>query len=700
MKKTLTSIEDLLAGLNEPQKEAVTFISGPLLILAGAGSGKTRVITHRVAYLIASGEAPEGILGLTFTNKAAQEMKNRVAHLIGYKWHNPPFLSTFHSFGLWVMRRFANMLGYTPDFSVYDDSDQVALVKQILKEMGIEDRRFSPRPILATMSKLRMAQGDPGELKGEGKWMDVVNLIYARYREFLRQNNAMDFDDLILYPLRLLEEEPVRKFLQGRFHHIMVDEYQDTNPPQYQIVSIMARKHRNLCVVGDDDQSIYSWRGADVRNVFLFERDFPEAKVVKLEENYRSTQIILDAAWHVIRENTLRKEKRLFTANPQGERITLYVATDEKNEARYVVSKIKEMSKVRPLSHFAVFYRTNAQSRPLEEALSKEGIPYQVVGGLRFYDRKEIKDIIAYLRLVENPNDTLAFRRVINTPKRGLGERTVERVLHFCEQEGLPLWEGLKRAEVPSAQRARLLSFVSLLEELQAASKEMPLSRFVDHLMGATGYIQALEAEGTIEAEARMENLRELVNVAVEYDHVENGLREFIDRASLTTSQDERKEGLRVTLMTLHSAKGLEFPVVFMVGMEEGFLPHALSMESLASLEEERRLCYVGFTRAKDLLFLTYAKKRLYYGSHRTFPPSRFLRSIPQRLVKREGKTPDTTPFTQEEWRVGEPVFHPAFGPGRVKALEGSGTTLKLRVRFDRVGEKLLLARLARLKKG
>ena len=707
MKKGVLGVEELLKDLNPPQREAVTTPSGPLLILAGAGSGKTRVITHRIAYLMASGEQPERILALTFTNKAAQEMKERVMHLLGQGWPGSPFLSTFHAFGLWVLRRFAHHIGYSLDFNIYDDSDQLVVVKQIVKELKIEEKRFTPRSLLATISRTRAAQKDPEELQGEGPWAETVNQVYKRYRGFLRLNNAMDFDDLILLPLRLLEEESVREFLQERFHHIMVDEYQDTNTPQYQIVRIMAEKHRNLCVVGDDDQSIYSWRGADVRNIFLFERDFPEAKVVKLEENYRSTQTILGAAWHVIRENTLRKEKRLFTANSKGEKITLYLAQDEKDEARYVVSKVKEMSLWQPLSHFAVFYRTNAQSRPLEEALNRERMPYRVVGGLRFYDRKEIKDIIAYLRLVQNPDDILAFRRVVNAPKRGIGDKTIERILTFCQWGDLPLWEGLKAVletdTIPSRPRAQLLSFITLMEDLKENSRDKPLSYFLDHLMRRTGYIQSLEEEDSIEAHGRIENLRELVNVAVEYDDLDNGLREFIDRASLTTSQDEREDGNKVTLMTLHSAKGLEFPVVFMVGMEEGFLPHTLSLESLAGLEEERRLCYVGFTRAKERLLLSYTKERLYYGRHRVFAPSRFLHSIPQELLVREavswgiglGGTPK-----EGGWKPGDRVIHPVFGPGMVKTLEGSGPNLKVRVRFDRVGEKLLVARLAQLRKG
>ncbi len=721
MKKGILNTDELLAGLNEAQREAVTTVSGPLLILAGAGSGKTRVITHRIAYLMAMGEDPEVILALTFTNKAAQEMRERVMYLLGQDWRRSPFLSTFHSFGLWVLRRFAHHLGYSLDFNVYDDSDQLVVVRDILKELDVDDRRFTPRGVLAAMGRARLAQGNPGELAAEGDWGRVVAQVYGHYREFLRLHNAVDFDDLIFLPLKLLEEdELVRDFLQRRFRHIMVDEYQDTNTPQYRIVRIMAEKHRNLCVVGDDDQAIYSWRGADVRNIFLFERDFPEAKVVRLEENYRSTQTILEVAWHVVKENTLRKEKRLYTANPKGEPVVLYVARDERDEANYVASKIQELSRERPLSHFAVFYRTNAQSRPLEEALARRGIPYRVVGGLRFYDRKEVKDVVAYLRLVENPDDVLAFRRVVNVPRRGIGDRTIERVLEFCRRGSLPLGEGLEVAleagVLPSVSRARLFSFVVLMGELREASREMPLSGFIDHLLDRTGYRKALEEEGTVEAQSRLENLRELINVAVEYDDVDEGLREFIDRASLATPLDEGGQGDMVTLMTLHSAKGLEFPVVFMVGMEEGFLPHALSLDSLAGLEEERRLCYVGITRAQEILFLVRTRTRLYYGRERAFPPSRFLNSIPRELVKVEGGgpgLPQEPPVVARgraatrsreggaplQWRRGDRVIHPIFGPGKVLGTQGSGESLKVRVVFDKVGEKLLVVRFARLKR-
>ena len=721
MKRGILNREELLAGLNEAQREAVTTTSGPLLILAGAGSGKTRVITHRIAYLMAMGEEPESILALTFTNKAAQEMRERVMHLLGQGWRRSPFLSTFHSFGLWVLRRFAHHMGYSLDFNVYDDSDQLVVVRDILKELNVDDKRFTPRGVLAAMSRARVAQGDPDELAAEGDWERVVAQVYQRYREFLRLHNAVDFDDLILLPLKLLEEDGlVRNFLQKRFCYIMVDEYQDTNTPQYRIVRIMAEKHRNLCVVGDDDQAIYSWRGADVRNIFLFERDFPEAKVVRLEENYRSTQTILEVAWHVVKENTLRKEKRLYTSKPKGEPVVLYVARDEGDEANYVASKIQELSRERPLSHFAVFYRTNAQSRPLEETLARRGISYRVVGGLRFYDRREVKDVVAYLRLVENPDDVLAFRRVVNVPRRGIGDKTVERVLEFCRRGGFPLGEGLKAAlegeVLSSLLRARLLSFVSLMDELRDVAQDMPLSAFIDYLLDKTGYRRALEGEDTVEAQGRLENLRELINVAVEYDDVDDGLREFIDRASLATPQDEGGQGDMVTLMTLHSAKGLEFPVVFMVGMEEGFLPHILSMDSLASLEEERRLCYVGITRAMELLFLIRAKTRLYYGRKRAFAPSRFLNSIPVELVKvecEEPRMPQAAPSVvrgraaarprEEEgspqWKRGDRVIHPIFGSGKVLGTQGFGESLKVRVIFDKVGEKLLVARFARLRR-
>ena len=716
MGHTLSDVDSLLEGLNLPQREAVTFVDGPLLILAGAGSGKTRVITHRVAYLIAMGIEPERILALTFTNKAAQEMKERVLGLLGSGVCKMPFLSTFHSFGLWVLRRFAHHLGYSLDFNVYDDSDQLVVVRRILRDLEVDEKRFPPKGVLAFMSMSRRDERDPETLSGEGEWGDVLVHVYKRYRTFLRDNDAVDFDDLILLPLKLLEhEEAVREFLQKRFLHIMVDEYQDTNTPQYKMVKIMALEHRNLCVVGDDDQSIYSWRGADVRNIFLFEKDFPEARMVKLEENYRSTQIILEVAWSVIRENTLRKEKRLFTANPRGEKVVLYLARNEKDEAGYVVSKIQELAGSKPLSDFAVFYRINAQSRPLEEVLAREGIPYRVVGGLRFYDRKEVKDIVAYLRLVANEKDELAFRRVVNAPKRGIGEKSVERVLAFCRAEGLTLWEGLRRAldsgVLSSLSSSRLLSFVFLVEELRETVREMPLSLFIDHLMYKTGYRQALEMEDTVEAQGRLENLKELINVALEYNELENGLQEFIDRASLATSQDERGNGDMVALMTLHSAKGLEFPVVFIVGVEEGFLPHSRSLDSLAELEEERRLCYVGITRAQEMLYISHARSRLYYGRERIFAPSRFLQSIPGELLDRRGLYCEVKPVPASQrveslpgadadgWRKGDRVVHSIFGAGQVEEVEGAGSSLKLRVNFDRVGKKVLAARYAKLKR-
>lgn len=710
MQKGMLDVERLLEGLNSPQRRAVTATEGPLLVFAGAGSGKTRVITYRIAYLIALGVDPERILGLTFTNKAAQEMKERVKHLLGEGWEGAPFLSTFHSFGLWVMRRFAARLDYTLRFNVYDDADQLALIKEILKGLGIDEREYPPRALRAAISRAKISYITPGEMALSTSGGEVLREVFKEYENHLKAHDAMDFDDLLLNPLRLLrEDEVVRDFLQRRFSHIMVDEYQDTNSPQYEMVKLMALKHRNLCVVGDDDQSIYSWRGADVRNTLLFEADFPETEIVKLEENYRSTQCILSAAWHVIRENRLRKEKRLWTRNPRGEKIRLYLAGDEKDEARFVAEEIRELSRNRPLSDFAIFYRTNAQSRPFEEALMTRGIPYQVIGSLRFYDRREVKDIIAYLRLVENPNDVLAFRRVVNVPRRGIGEKSLKRVLGFVERGGLPLWDGVMHAleagVLPSVVKARLLSFVEMMENLRSRREEMLTSQFIRYALEKTGYMAALEAEGTLEAKGRMENLRELVNVAVDYDRKEGGLREFIDRASLSTSHEEAKDGEMVTLMTLHSAKGLEFPVVSMVGMEEGFLPHYLSLDSQEELEEERRLCYVGITRAKELLFLTHAVKRLYYGRERSFLPSPFLKSIPGELLVKEGLYKKVSPeggqgiSASKRLKVGERVRHPIFGYGDVMALEGSGEGLKVRVKFDRVGIKLLLVRLARLKR-
>ncbi len=689
----------ILEDLTPSQREAVTILEGPVLVLAGAGSGKTRVITYRTAYLMDNGVEGHRILCLTFTNKAAGEMRDRVISLLGLgasRGVGVPFMSTFHSFCLWALRRFADRLGYSLDFAVIDETDQVGVIKEVLKELDLDPKRFSPKALLSVISSVKMS-GNPDVLK-QSPMADVLMQIYKRYIEYTRKYNLMDFDDLLLNTLRLLEEDKVaRSFLQNRFSHVMVDEYQDTNRVQYMLIKRLVEPHENIFVVGDDDQSIYSWRGADIRNILDFEQDFPSAKVIKLEENFRSTSVILDAAWHVVKNNTLRKEKRLRAVRKGGEKVRLYVAKDERDEARFVVSEIKRLG--RPYNHYAVFYRTNAQSRPFEEELVAAGIPYVVVGGLRFYERKEIKDILAYLRLIRNPDDAVSFKRIVNVPSRGIGARTVEKIFNLIDELKVPLWQGLKlivgKGLLPSGPRLRLSKFISLVEELRGMMDLMPLSEFVSAVIERTGYMAMLEAEGTHEAQGRMENLQELINVASEYDDEEDALSLFLDRSTLTTDIDETKEEDAVTLMTLHSAKGLEFPVVFMVGMEDGLLPHYRNTESPFYLEEERRLCYVGMTRAKELLYLTRAEERKYYGVTKKFRPSPFLDEIPRDLIedlsKRETlETPDGPSSEDAPFSKGDLVIHPRFGKGLVIGVSKGASFLKVKVRFYKYGVKVM----------
>ncbi len=688
--------EELLKDLTPAQREAVTTTEGPLLILAGAGSGKTRVITYRTAYLMHTGVPGHRILCLTFTNKAAGEMKDRVMRLLDLgdrRGWGIPFMSTFHSFCLWCLRRFAHSVGYSPDFTVIDETDQLGVVKEVLRSLNLDPKRFSPRGLLSLISEAKTRGTELGY-----SHVPHFEEIYRAYQSYLRDNQLMDFDDLLIKAVELLEEDQqARSFMQERFSHIMVDEYQDTNRLQYRIVKTLAERHRNLCVVGDDDQSIYSWRGADIRNILDFERDFPDAKVVKLEENFRSTQVILDAAWNVIKNNTQRKEKRLRAVRPGGEKVRLYVASDERDEARFVVDEMLRLK--RPWSHYAIFYRTNAQSRTFEEELVSRGIPYVVVGGIRFYDRKEIKDVLAYLRLIKNPDDVLSFKRVVNVPPRGIGPATVEKVLNFASVSGLGLWDALKRITetgiLGPAPKRRIEAFVKLMEELRTLSSMLTVSELVEAVLDKTGYRMMLVEEGTREAEGRLENLNELVNVASDYDeYEEDGLTLFLDRAALVSSVDEPTREGTVTLMTLHAAKGLEFPVVFMVGMEDGLLPHARCLENPEHIEEERRLCYVGMTRAKELLYLTRAEKRLFYGMRRKTEPSPFLDEIPEELVEEVGtgrgavRKHPTVEGAASKGSIsrGDRVVHEHFGRGTVLAVKGN----KVKVHFYNHGVKTI----------
>jgi DNA helicase-2/ATP-dependent DNA helicase PcrA len=708
----------LLESLNPTQLDAVKHTEGPLLILAGAGSGKTRVLTHRIAYILGEGlAAPEEVLAITFTNKAAGEMKDRVALLVGPD-SRKMWVSTFHAFCARILRVHAEKLGYKREFTIYDGADQVRLVKRCIVELGKDPKRFNPRSFASQISAAKNVLMTPEDYlrSTEGYIAENVAEVYDLYQTRLYENNAMDFDDLIMQTVALLEVfAEVRERYQRRFKYIHVDEYQDTNHAQYRLVSILAAAHRNLCVVGDDDQSVYSWRGADIRNILDFERDYPEAKVVKLEQNYRSTQTILDAANAVVTNNASRKSKELWTAGPEGERIRVFTAVDEYAEARFVVSEIERLVDSGALPRdMAVFYRTNAQSRALEDVLVREGIPYQVVGGVRFYERAEIKDTMAYLTVISNPNDAGALERIINVPKRGLGSTSVARLQDHARRNGLSLYEALAEADaadLTGAAKKSCRAVSGLFEGWRVAAREISPAELVGAVLDESGYRAELEAENTVESESRLENLEELINAAKEYERFEPEptLEGFLQEQALYSDQDAlNTEGGQVALMTLHNAKGLEFDHVFVVGMEEGTFPHARSLDE-QNLEEERRLCYVGITRAKRTLTLSYAKLRSNWGEREYQMPSRFLSEIPAAL--KAGTVPDG-PTSQGGWgaalprrggfeRVGTPAFragervrHAKFGVGEVvEAGEG-----KVVVRFG-TQERIFVPEIAPLSK-
>ncbi|MDP8947443.1 MAG: DNA helicase PcrA [Actinomycetota bacterium] len=705
----------LLESLNPTQLDAVKHTEGPLLILAGAGSGKTRVLTHRIAYILGEGlAAPEEVLAITFTNKAAGEMKDRVVLLVGPD-SRKMWVSTFHAFCARILRVHAEKLGYKREFTIYDGADQVRLVKRCIVEFGKDPKRFNPRSFAAQISAAKNVLMTPEDYlrSTEGYIAENVAEVYDLYQTRLYENNAMDFDDLIMQTVALLEVfAEVRERYQTRFKYIHVDEYQDTNHAQYRLVNILAAAHRNLCVVGDDDQSVYSWRGADIRNILDFERDYPEAKVVKLEQNYRSTQTILDAANAVVMNNASRKSKELWTAGPEGERIRVFTAVDEYAEARFVVSEIGRLvdSGASPRD-IAVFYRTNAQSRALEDVLVREGIPYQVVGGVRFYERAEIKDTMAYLTVISNPNDAGALERIINVPKRGLGSTSVARLQDHARRNGLSLYEALAEADaadLTGAAKKSCRAVRGLFEGWRVAAREISPAELVGAVLDESGYRAELEAENTVESESRLENLEELINAAKEYERFEPEptLEGFLQEQALYSDQDTlNTEGGQVALMTLHNAKGLEFDHVFVVGMEEGTFPHARSLDE-QNLEEERRLCYVGITRAKRTLTLSYAKLRSNWGEREYQMPSRFLSEIPAAL--KAGTVPDG-PTSQGGWgaalprrggvetpafRAGERVRHAKFGVGEVvEAGEG-----KVIVRFG-TQERIFVPEIAPLSK-
>src|SRR3990167_729989 len=634
--------------LNPQQRDAVEHIEGPLLILAGAGSGKTKVITYRISHLIKKGHAsPENILALTFTNKAADEMRNRVEKIIGLNGLNRAsgcWISTFHSACVRILRRDIDKLGFGRDFVIYDANDSLSLLKGCMKEINISDDLYPPKSIAGRISNLKNELIEKVQ-NPEDKTQEIIGSVYTFYQRRLKENNALDFDDLLMNTVLLFENVPdVLKNYKERFKYLMVDEYQDTNHAQYRLVQILSSGHRNICVVGDDDQCIYQWRGATIRNIMEFERDYPDAKVVKLEENYRSTQNILDAAWAVVSKNLYRKEKRLWTKRSGGERIFYYRASNEIDEADFVASKIKEIYEQEGIlySGIAIFYRTNAQSRVLEDSLRREGIPYKIYGGLKFFVRKEIKDILAYLRVVINPSDSISLKRIINVPARGIGNATIEKVEAYAKSGGINLVEAIKIGVLSS----KLEAFYNILKKLETIVTTDSASEVIERALEITGYLEMLKKEGTDEAEDRIENLKELITAAEEYEERgthpvdgsgDKGIAGFLDQAALISDADAISDSSgSVSLMTLHISKGLEFPVVFISGMEGRIFPHIKSIDSEKEMEEERRLCYVGITRAKERLFLTNAEKRRIYGQKMYNPPSEFIDDIPEELISQE----------------------------------------------------------------
>jgi DNA helicase-2/ATP-dependent DNA helicase PcrA len=657
---------DFLSQLNEQQREAVTSSDGPLLILAGAGSGKTRVIAHRIAYLIAErGVWPRNILAVTFTNKAAEEMRNRVTKLIeGLEIGSAPFISTFHSLCVRILRRDIETLnaGYTRSFTIYDQDDTVRLTRNAIRDLGMDDKQLAPRSVQSAISAAKNRGEDAEAFAAKAQFVDERRASIARvfqvYEERLHQNNALDFDDLLIKTVRLLRDVPeVRERYNERFRYLLVDEYQDTNQLQFGLIRLLTEKQQNICVVGDPDQSIYRWRGADIKNILKFEEHFPSAKVIRLEENYRSTQNILDLAHGVIKHNVERKEKALWTQNPAGEKIRYFQALDAESEARFVAGKIMEHLSADADVRAAVLYRTNSQSRVFEEAMRRASLAYNIVGGFSFYERMEVRDIIAYLKLAMNPHDSIALQRVINTPPRGIGKVTLDEIENRSRELGISLWDAISdlvedprfspRAgaalanfqKIVSRLAARVEHILGNTPDLDEGASDVestaPVSDLVKAAILDTGYENALKSENNDEAEARLENLQELVNAAVDYDEQgPEGLRDFIDHSALVADTDQYKADVPVTLMTAHSAKGLEFPVVFLVGLEDGLFPHSRSLSDSSDIEEERRLAYVAMTRAERNLYITHAVKRRVYGEELASEPSQFLNEMPLELIE------------------------------------------------------------------
>jgi len=727
----------LLEHLNTEQQEAVKTVDGPVLVLAGAGSGKTRALTYRIAYLVReAGVSPGNILSVTFTNKAANEMKERLADLIG----DIPgmWIGTFHSACARILRREVDCIPRDRSFTIYDTEDQTAEIKRSLAYLDLSPRQFVPGVVRGRISRAKNEFVGPEEFERLARtaFDEQVAQVYRVYRDALRRNNAFDFDDLLLEPIRLFEDHPdVLDAYRDRFRYVLVDEWQDTNRPQYVFVRMLSERHRNLCVVGDDDQSIYGWRGATIENILDFERGYRDARVIRMERNYRSTKRILTAGNHVIQNNVGRKGKVLWTEREEGEKLVLYEGVDDADEARYIVRTIQEEigRNDRSPRAFALFYRTNAQSRALEDELRRAGLPYMIVGGVRFYERKEVKDVLAYLRLLANPRDEVTLRRIVNVPPRGIGDASMKKLEDFARDLGIGLFDALGRIEelenLSSAIARRFRSFRHLIEELFVFEREHRFDELAAEVVQRTGYLDMLLEESSQEAEARVENVQELLSAIRAFMERPDDptLDAFLEEVSLITDIDQWDRGQdAVSLMTLHSAKGLEFPVVFITGLEDGLFPLARSAESQSELEEERRLFYVGITRAQERLFLTHARKRRFgYGN----VPSRFLREIPQNLVEfahseerprrwrtgtsggsRKAETPEPEvqvhpayeDISQEalSLEVGSWVVHKNWGRGCIVETEGAGERMKLVVEFEGGAQKKLLVKYAGLMPG
>ncbi|WP_059104488.1 DNA helicase PcrA [Shouchella shacheensis] len=744
-----TIIEKMLQGLNKEQREAVTHTEGPVLLMAGAGSGKTRVLTHRMSYLLRhNGTPPWSVLALTFTNKAAREMKDRVASLVG-PIAEDIWISTFHSMCVRMLRRDIDKIGFSRNFSILDSSDQLSVIKQVLKSQNIDPKKFDPKSILGTISSAK------NELKtakqfakvAAGVYDEVAADVYTDYEKRLKQNNALDFDDLIMRTIQLFSDVPeVLEFYQRKFQYIHVDEYQDTNRAQYQLVRMLGDRSKNVCVVGDSDQSIYRWRGADIGNILSFENDYPNAKVILLEQNYRSTKTILSAANSVIENNANRKPKRLWTENTEGRKIGLYEAATEQAEAQFVVEKIREAAREPGFSYsnVAILYRTNAQSRIIEEYFVKSNLDYNIVGGTKFYDRKEIKDILAYLRLISNPDDDISLQRIVNVPKRGIGATTVDKIAAYAAASGLSMYAALGELEeigVTARAYTKLVEFREQVKNWTQMQEYLSVTELVEELLEKTGYREMLKKEQTLEAQSRLENMDEFITVTQEFEKgsEDKTLVAFLTDLALVADidklDDEEETTKRdaITLMTLHSAKGLEFPLVFLIGLEEGIFPHNRSLFEEEEMEEERRLAYVGITRAEKQLYVTNAKLRTLYGRTNTNPSSRFIAEIPAEFVESENQPSGrmvgasrktaasaaagsvrtrasaqssgrsqmvTTGGDAFEWQVGDKATHKKWGSGTVVSLKGEGDALELDIAFAQpTGIKRLFAKFAPITK-